>query len=143
MNLTSWGKPKKINCRLVDPHYYFFACLSFFSFPFSLLLIKVIPLPSDTYYANIWAILSNKMLILLRCQSVFPTAVDWIILEFGSIWEISDGMRNPAMCGFCREHFQMNIKSFQALSHILSLIYFWLSLPSSSLPIADCVTIEL
>ena len=53
---------------------------------------------------------------------VFPTAVDWIILEFGSIWEISDGMRNPAMCGFCREHFQMDIKSFQALSHILSQI---------------------
>ena len=67
---------------------------------------------------------------------VFPTAVDWIILEFGSIWEISDGMRNPAMCGFCREHFQMDIKSFQALSHILSQIYLWLLLPSSSLPIA-------
>ena len=128
--LHIWGSGAWIleNLMFCLFHIIIFSLLSL-SFPFSLLLIKPIPLPSDVYYANFKWIISNIMLILRRCQSVYKSSY-------------SIGLRNLAMCDFCREHFQINIKSFQALSCILSLIYSWLLFASSRIPIANYVTIE-
>ena len=138
-----WGSGAWIleNLMFCSFHIIIFS-LFFLSFPFSPLLIKAIPLPSDVYYANFWWIISNIMLILRRCQSVSKGC--WLNCPWVWVYKssYSIGLRNLAMCDFCREHFKMNIKSFQALSCILSLIYSWLLFPSSRIPIANYVTIE-
>ena len=141
--LHIWGSCAWIleNLMFCSFHIIIFS-LFFLSFPFFSTLIKAIPLPSDVYYANFWWIISNIMLILCRCQSVSKGC--WLNCPW--VWfyksSYSVGLRNLAMCDFCREHFQINIKSFQALSCILSLIYSWLFFPSSRIPIANYVTIE-
>ena len=70
------------------------------------------------------AVLSTVMFIFRRCQTILHRRRlnrprYWIYPRNRRWLEESS---NLAMRGFCREPFRMNIESFQALSHILSLV---------------------
>jgi len=82
------------NDRLWGLRSYFLDSFSLFSFPFSTLTVKAVPLPSNSRYKNLQGSSFEHDVDLHDVDvRVFSIAFEWIVLEFGSFREISDGLK--------------------------------------------------